>query len=118
MQPTQTTWPTVEREDAQIAWRQLSADYQQMCWFKRQGEHEDASRLLNAELPHRIAEWSRQEPKSAAEKKAALEQMFKTVQQRVNDACLLHEMVATRWRDELLPMLRQAREGQWQQLVK
>ena len=113
----QTTRPTGEMQDPQLAWHQLAADYQQMCWLKRQGKHEDANRLLNAELPQKIAAWSRQEAKSAVEKKAALEQMFRTVQERVNDAYLLNEMLTNRWREELMPMLCGTVAGQIQKAV-
>ena len=62
---------TPNPKTSQMLWGQLVADYRQACLLRREGRAEEARGIVSEKLPQTIALWSREDTRSAAEKKAA-----------------------------------------------
>jgi hypothetical protein len=92
---------------SQTLWHQLVADYRQACWLRREGREGEANGIVNEKLPQSIALWSREDNRSATDKKAALETMFSSEQAAIDSWMFAHQMLANRLTESLIPALRQ-----------
>jgi len=99
--------PTPNPKTSQVLWSQLVADYRQACLLRREGRDEEARSIVNDKLPQAIALWSREDPRSAAEKKAALELMFSSEQASLDSWLFAHQALTNRMAKTLIPAIRE-----------
>lgn len=92
---------------SQRLWNQLVAEFRQACLLRREGKEDEAARVLEGTLPRQIASWSREDKRSADEKRAALETMFESERATIDSYLFAHEAMATRLTNALVPALRQ-----------
>lgn len=92
-------------DDEKQKWEEVVSTYQEACLLKQQGRMEASNQVLRHQLPRRIAAWSRANPRPPSEKKAALAELFKCEQRRIEDAWLISQITASQWREELIPMV-------------
>ena len=86
-------------------WQKVVQDYRQLFVLRRQGRHEESTRLLHGQLQTRIAEWSAEDPTDAAAKRQRLNEMFQAEQRRLDDVWYLQDIMEQRLRAEFLPAL-------------
>ncbi len=86
-------------------WDQVVRDFRQFCVLRRQERRADSELILRQSLPQSIAEWSKHDTDNAGVKKARLDAMFQQEQRRIEDACLLNELLSAQLKHEFLPVL-------------
>lgn len=84
-------------------WQEVVLAFRRACLLRYEGQSAESSRILELELPKAIAAWSDQAPGTPLEKRAALGEMFKDEQRRIDDAALVHRMVSKSLNTEILP---------------
>ena len=98
---------TPHSSSSQTLWTQLVADYRQACLLTREGRAEEARGIVNEKLPQKIALWSREDTRSAAEKRSALEVMFSSEQISMDSWFFSHQALTNRLAQTLIPAIRQ-----------
>lgn len=91
--------------DAAESWKEVVAQFRSLCFARRQGDAAVSGKILQEQLPTKIAEWSRTTPEKPESKRVQLEQMFREEQRRVEDAWTLHELSSMQLRQDLIPAL-------------
>ena len=86
-------------------WEKVVSDFRRLCILRRQRRREESEILLRTDLPRSIAEWSRQQPGDAHDKKARLDSMFQTEQRRIEDAWMMQDVLTSRLTEDFLPAI-------------
>lgn len=86
-------------------WISLVEQFREACVLRRNGRQSESEHLLQAELPHKIAAWSKQPLPAGLDRRSILETMFQEEQRRVEEAFFVQKLVATQIEEQLLPKL-------------
>jgi hypothetical protein len=86
-------------------WNGIVTDFRQACLLRREGRVRESDKILNEDLPPQIAEWSQAARQDPATKRAALENLFREEQKRIDDAWVVHRMLFRKFETEIVPSL-------------
>ena len=86
-------------------WEKVVSGFRRVCMLRYQGRFQDSETILEVELPKKIADWSQKSRKHQVEKKAELENMFKSEQKKVKDAWAINECLLTQFNEEVIPTI-------------
>jgi hypothetical protein len=86
-------------------WNGIVTDFRQACLLRREGRIRESDKILNEDLPPQIAEWSRGTRQDPATKRAALDNLFREEQKRIDDAWVVHHMLLRKFESEIVPSL-------------
>jgi hypothetical protein len=73
--------------------------------LRREGRIRESDKILNEDLPPQIAQWSQGSRLDSATKRAALENLFREEQKRIDDAWVVHRMLFRKFEVEIVPGL-------------
>jgi len=102
----------------QELWNEVVADYRHACLLRREGQNAEATRIINEKLPKATAAWSREDSRTATEKKAALEAMFSSEQTGIDSWIFAQQALASKVADRLIPALCQGVGEQLHDMIR
>jgi len=87
-------------------WGRAIEAFRSACLCRKSGRAEEASRMLERDVPLAIAAWSQSSNLTPNERRKELERMFREEQRRVDDAWFLQRAVAEHFERNIVPALR------------
>lgn len=86
-------------------WEEIKGQFRIACILRKEGKLDEAVEVINSVLPPLLSQWTQANPKSSAQKRKLVEQMFHREMERVEDAWITYELVAKRLESQLTKAL-------------
>ncbi|HTI72582.1 MAG TPA: hypothetical protein VMF06_21580 [Candidatus Limnocylindria bacterium] len=96
----------ISSDNSERLWGKAVEVFRSACLYRRSGQADEATRLLEKDVPFAIAAWSQASSLAPAERRFELERMFREEQRRVDDAWFLQRVVTERFERTIIPALR------------
>ena len=82
-------------------WEEIKGQFRIACILRKEDKIDEAVEVINSVLPPMLSQWTEANPKSSEQKRKLIEQMFHQEMERVENAWITYELVATRLESQL-----------------
>ena len=86
-------------------WEEIKGQFRTACILRKEDKLDEAVKVINLVLPPLLSQWTQANPKSPEQKRKLIEQMFHQEMERVENAWITYELVATRLESHLTKAL-------------
>ncbi len=82
-------------------WEEIKGQFRTACILRKEDKLDEAVKVINLVLPPLLSQWTQANPKASEQKRKLIEQMFHQEMERVENAWITYELVATRLESHL-----------------
>ena len=86
-------------------WEEIKGQFRIACILRKEDKLDEAVKVINSVLPNLLSQWNQSNTEPSAQKRKLVEQMFQQEMDRVEDAWVTYELVASRLEDQLTKTL-------------